>query len=50
MENIDNGQITTCTNTLGMTMPTGADIVLHTDVFGEIGDLADAPLPVHVSW
>ena len=28
----------------------GADIVLHTDVFGEIGDLADAPLPVHVSW
>jgi len=50
VENIDNGQITTCTNTLGMTMPTGADIVLHTDVFGEIGDLADAPLPVHVSW
>ena len=50
VENIDNGQKTTCTNTLGMAMPTGADIVLHTDVFGEIGDLADAPLPVHVSW
>lgn len=48
--NIDNGQSTTCTNTLGMTMPAGADIVLHTDVFGEIGNLTDAPLPVRVSW
>ncbi|MGB8861472.1 MAG: hypothetical protein WCC60_19610 [Ilumatobacteraceae bacterium] len=48
--NVDNGQSTTCTNTLGMTMPTGADIVLHTEVFAEIGDLADAPLPVRVSW
>jgi len=50
VENIDNGQKTTCTNTLGMAMPAGADIVLNTEVFGEIGDLADAPLPVHVSW
>lgn len=50
VENIDNGQSTTCTNTLGMGMPAGAEIVLHTEVFGEIGDLADAPLPVHVSW
>jgi hypothetical protein len=50
IENVDNGQSTTCTNTLGMTMPEGADLVLHTEVFGEIGDLADAPLPVHVSW
>lgn len=48
--NIDNGQSTTCINTLGMAMPAGADIVLHTDVFGEIGDLADAPVPVRVSW
>jgi hypothetical protein len=48
--NIDNGQTTTCLNTLGMAMPAGADIVLHTDVFGEIGDLADAPIPVRVSW
>lgn len=50
IENIDNGQSTTCTNTLGMAIPAGADIVLHTDVFGEIGDLADAPVPVRVSW
>ena len=48
--NIDNGQSSTCTITLGMAFPAGADIVLHTDVFGEIGDLADAPVPVRVSW
>ena len=50
VENIDNGQTTTCTNTFGMEVPTGIDIVLDTEVFGEIGDLADAPLPVRVSW
>jgi hypothetical protein len=50
IQNIDNGQTTTCTNTLGMALPAGADIVLHTEVFAEIGDLADAPLSVHVSW
>lgn len=50
VQNIDNGQTTTCTNTFGMELPTGIDIVLDTAVFGEIGDLADAPLPVNVSW
>ena len=50
VENIDNGQTTTCTNSLGAAMPAGADIVLHTEVFAEIGNLADAPLPVQLSW
>lgn len=48
--NIDNGQSVTCTNTLGMAVPAGADIVLDTNVFAQIGDLADAPVPVRVSW
>lgn len=48
--NIDNGQSTTCTNTYGLSMPAGADVLLHTDVFSEIGDLTDSPLPVRVSW
>lgn len=48
--NIDNGQTTTCTNTYGIAMPAGADVVLHTDVFSEIGDLTDSPLSVRVSW
>ncbi|MDO8364168.1 MAG: hypothetical protein Q7V88_14840 [Actinomycetota bacterium] len=48
--NVDNGQSTTCTNTYGMAVPAGANLVLHTDVFAEIGDLADSPLPVRVNW
>ncbi len=48
--NLDNGQSTTCTNTQGVDVPVGVGMVMHTDVFAEIGDLADAPLPVRVSW
>jgi len=48
--NIDNGQSTTCTNAYGIAAPPGADVVLHTDVFSEIGDLTDSPVPVRVSW
>jgi hypothetical protein len=48
--NLDNGQSTTCTNTLGVPVPAGTDLVLDTVVFSEIGDLADAPVPVRVSW
>lgn len=48
--NIDNGQSTTCANAYGIAVPAGADMVLHTDVFSEIGDLTDSPVPVRVSW
>jgi hypothetical protein len=48
--NLDNGQTTTCTNTLGMALPAGSDIVLNTAIYVTIGDLADAPVPVRVSW
>ena len=47
---LDNGQTTTCINTLGTPLPAGVDIVLHTDMFTLIGDLADAPVPVRISW
>ncbi|MFZ4718621.1 MAG: hypothetical protein ACOYMR_04310 [Ilumatobacteraceae bacterium] len=48
--NLDNGQTTTCTNTLGMALPAGSDVVLNTAVYVLIGDLADAPIPVRLSW
>jgi hypothetical protein len=48
--NLDNGQTTRCTNTLGMALPAGSDIVLNTAIYVTIGDLADAPVPVRVSW
>ncbi len=48
--NVDNGQSTTCTNTQGFNVPPNIGIVIGTDVFAKIGDLANAPLPVRVSW
>jgi len=48
--NVDNGLSTTCVNTLGYPIPVGSDIVIHTDVFVQIADLVDAPVPVRLSW
>jgi hypothetical protein len=48
--NTDNGQTTTCVNSTSTALPAGVDIVLHTDVFALISDLADAPVPVRISW
>ncbi len=48
--NTDNGQVTTCVNSISTPLPAGVDIVLHTDMFTMISDLADAPVPVRISW
>ncbi|MEP7114019.1 MAG: hypothetical protein ABI862_12190 [Ilumatobacteraceae bacterium] len=48
--NTDNGQTTTCVNSISTPLPAGVDIVLHTDVFTIISDLTDAPVPVRISW
>jgi hypothetical protein len=48
--NIDNGLSTTCTNTLGMSKPADADLVIDTNVYVAIADLVDAPVPVRLSW
>jgi hypothetical protein len=48
--NTDNGQTTTCLNSVSTPLPAGVDIVLHTDIFTQISDLADAPVPVRISW
>ena len=48
--NTDNGQATTCVNSISTPLPAGVDIVLHTDMFTLISDLADAPVPVRISW
>ncbi len=50
IRNVDNGQTTTCTNTLGKAIPPGADVVMDTAIYTEIANLADAPVPVRMSW
>jgi hypothetical protein len=48
--NTNNGQTTTCLNSTSTALPAGVDIVIHTDVFTTISGLADAPVPVRISW
>jgi hypothetical protein len=48
--NTNNGQTTTCVNSISTPLPAGIDIVIHTDIFTSISDLADAPVPVRISW
>jgi hypothetical protein len=48
--NTNNGQTTTCVNSISTPLPAGVDIVIHTDIFTSISDLADAPVPVRISW
>lgn len=48
--NVNNGQFTTCTNIRTFTPPVGIDIIIHTDVFSEVGDIADSPIDVRVTW
>lgn len=48
--NTNNGQSTTCINSTSTPLPAGVDIVIHTEIFTSISDLADAPVPVRLSW
>ena len=48
--NVDNGLTLTCYNTAAFAPPPGIDVVIHTDLFATICDLADAPVHVRVTW
>jgi hypothetical protein len=48
--NIDNGRMMQCTNVGNIGLPPGVDVIIHTDIFSELGDLIDAPLSVRLSW
>ena len=48
--NVNNGLSITCTNTHGVSIPYGVLIGIDTDVFIEIADLVDSPVPVRIAW
>jgi len=48
--NVDNGQVVQCKNTLGMSIPVGADMAIDINLYVRIADLVEAPVPVRVSW
>jgi hypothetical protein len=50
VRNLNNGHKTTCQNiNIGPTTGT-FEITLNTDVFADIAELIDAPLPVELTW
>ena len=48
--NVNNGRSVRCVNVTAEVPPQNAIIVLHTEALLAIGELADAPLPVRVTW
>ena len=48
--NIANGLSATCRNRWGTPLAAGVDVVLDTDLYTRIADLADAPIFVRITW
>jgi hypothetical protein len=50
VENLDNGRAITCVAVYGVPVPDGIGVVLDTGLLAQITDLAEAPIPVRVTW
>jgi len=48
--NLNTGRQTTCFNVAYLPPPVGSIITLNTNNYLLIGELADAPLPVEITW
>jgi hypothetical protein len=50
VRNLNNGRKVNCTNLNIGYVPPNVDLVLHTELFEDIAELKDAPLPVELTW
>jgi hypothetical protein len=50
VRNLNNGRKVECTNLNIGYVPPNIDIVLHTDLFEDMAELKEAPLPVELTW
>ena len=50
VRNLNNGRTLQCDNVSIQTLTKGTVVVIHTELFTEIADLVDAPLPVEISF
>jgi hypothetical protein len=50
VKNLNNGRSLECNNVSIQALPGGNIILVHTEVFLEIADLIDAPIPVQISF
>ena len=48
--NLNNSRSLECNNVSIQALPGGHNILIHTDVFLDIADLIDAPIPVRISF
>ena len=50
VRNLDNGRQVKCNNVSIESLRDGSVIILHTEVFLELADLIDSPIPVEISF
>jgi hypothetical protein len=50
VRNLNNGRKVECTNLNIGYVPPNVDLVLHTDLFEDVAELKEAPLPVEMTW
>jgi hypothetical protein len=50
VKNLNNGRSIACSNVMMPSTPANVSIVLHTQLFVELSDLVNAPIPVSINW
>lgn len=50
VQNLNNGREVTCVNRAPAVLPAGQTLMLSTEQFLTIADLADSPIPAIISW
>lgn len=50
VKNLNNGRSIACSNVMMPSTPADVSIVLHTQLFVELSDLVNAPIPVSINW
>jgi hypothetical protein len=50
VRNLNNGRKVECTNLNIGYVPPNVDLVLHTELFEDMAELKEAPLPVEMTW
>ena len=50
VKNLNNGRSISCSNVMMPSTPANVSVVLHTELFVQLSDLVNAPIPVSITW
>lgn len=50
VRNLNNGRSISCSNVMMPSTPANVSVVLHTELFVQLSDLVNAPIPVSITW